>query len=155
MHSQVWEPLASMIVKEPLSKTDNSPRSTRIHTTDSVVCNSLFLTPYIFRRYQCWRQVRYSRKWSQEERSVDSFPGDMAAVQASCLHSQSGRLLLSACFIHWKATLDVSFSSFTHSFQLSSKLLGIDSVTRYTVENALRTFFLGTVLQAQFYILLN
>ena len=79
----------------------------------------------------------------------------MAAVQASCLHSQFGRLLLSASFIYWKAALDVGFSSFTHSFQLSSKLLGIDSVTRYTVENTLRTFFLGTVSQAQFYILPN
>lgn len=54
-----------------------------------------------------------------------------------------------------KLHLTWGFSSFTHSFQLSSKLLGIDSVTRYTVENTLRTFFLGTVSQAQFYILPN
>ena len=33
----------------------------------------------------------------------------MAAVQASCLHSQFGRLLLSASFIYWKAALDVGF----------------------------------------------
>lgn len=53
-------------------------------------------------------------------------------MQALCLYSQIRRLPLGACFIYWKGVLDMSFSSFTHSFQLSSKLVGIDSVTRYT-----------------------
>lgn len=53
-------------------------------------------------------------------------------MQASRLHSQIRRMPLGACFIYWKGALDMSFSSFTHSFQLSSKLVGIDLVIRYT-----------------------